>query len=161
MKKSNQLANVLLFTAICLFACVPLLAQVTNANTNGIIIPDPINPVTAPLPTDLISYWAFAWPIFTALLTAGLKKIAPKIPRKFIPIIPAVLGILLGVGMQLVAKHVTVPGTILYGLLGGAGVWLRENVDQIIVQPNQPPAEKVAELNAKIAEVNKDPRATT
>lgn len=146
-----------LFTLTVLATACAVLGQDTN-----IIVPPVVDPVKGPLPTSLIDYWAFAWPVVTALLTAGLKKLAPSIPRRIIPFIPAALGIVLGIVMQLlVHKGITVPGTVIYGLLGGAGTWLRETVDQNVVQPNTPPDAKIAELNAKIAAIRKNPKATS
>lgn len=148
-----------------LFVCVArVVAQVTNGDIpiDPAFIPPAIDPVTAPLPNTLVEYWQYAIPVVTPLVIAVLKKIGPKIPRRAMPLISPVLGIVLGIGMQLIMRqHFSWMSATLSGLLGGAGTWLREAVDQNLVQPNTAPETKIAELDAKKAEVEKNPRATT
>lgn len=154
------------FLLVC-FLAAPFLVlgqiDTTIDVTNGLSgLPPEIDPVTAPLPTTTIEYWQFAIPIVVPLIIAGLKWAGARMPRRVIPFVSPALGLGLGVLMQwLTSQDFSWMTTTVSGLLGGTGTWLREAVDQNIVQPNTPAAEKIVELKEKIAEVQEDPRATT
>lgn len=162
MKTKNTIRDSVIFVLGYCLIMLPVFLFAQETNVPPFVPPDAIDPVTAPLPKSMIEYWQFAIPIVVPLVVAFLKWVGPKIPRRVIPIISPALGIGLGLVMQAITNaEFSWMTTTLSGLLGWAATGLREAVDQNIVQPQQPPEEKIAELKEKIEEVKENPSATT
>lgn len=81
-------------------------------------------------PTAIVS---IATPIIVPLVIAGVKKILPKIPTWFIPMLAPVLGGLVGVIANAATTHDT--NLLISVALGMAGVCVREIIDQLKPEP--------------------------
>ena len=111
-----------IFSVFFFLAFVSLVLAQTNT----------IDPLTAPLPTDVHSYWQYAIAIVSPIIIYIVRWLVPKIPAPVLPVIAPVVGVLLGLIVNGVTKaHL---GWIDTAMFGALGVWVRELVNQNITK---------------------------
>lgn len=118
MKILKLLLVALLFTAPFL-----LLAQ-TN--------PPVLDPSTAPLPTDVGSYWEYGIAIITPLLVWIFARFGPSVPVLVLPMLAPVVAIGLGLALnQLSSANI---GWVDMAKAGTLAVFIRELTNQLVTK---------------------------
>lgn len=89
---------------------------------------DPPVPIDG-VPADLLGWVNMVIVALTPIIIAGLKWLAPKLPKIVLPFAAPIAGLLLEWLSTFVTGHDAQP---VVGLIAGAiGLWLREGVDQV------------------------------
>lgn len=79
-------------------------------------------------PNVMAALLPFVQAVIVPMLLAGLKSLAPRVPRPWIPVLAPLLGALLDIGTYF-ATGISNPA--IAALAGSAGVGIRELVDQL------------------------------
>lgn len=109
---------------------VVLAAGAVFAQTNTV-------PLPAPLPQTVSQYWDLVIAAVTPLIVTGVWKAVPKIPKWVLPVSTPVIGILLGLAMNSLAKANL--GWVDMAKAGALAVFIREVVNQAITKQLMPP----------------------
>jgi hypothetical protein len=108
-----------LFLVALLFTAPFLLLAQTNAS-------DP----TAPLPTDVGSYWEYGIAAITPILVWAFARFGPKVPVMLLPLLAPVVAIILGVILNKLASADL--GWVDMAKAGGLAVFIRELTNQLV-----------------------------
>lgn len=119
----------ILFAVFALVAFVELAwAQVTNAPPGKAVS----------LAGSTQEFWILGIAAVTPLITTGIWKVVPKIPSVLVPCMTPVLGIVLGLGINALAKQNL--GWVDMAQAGALAVFVREVFNQAVTKRMQAPA---------------------
>ena len=103
----------------------------------GSLLAQTTPPAPAELPKTLSEFWILAIAAVTPLVVGGVYKIVPKIPKLVLPCLTPVIGIVLGLLINWLAKHNL--GWVDMAQAGALAVFVREVFNQAVTKQLTPP----------------------